>query len=52
MKAIIISLLFTLAGITITMAEIERLKRTRYILLLIGSLLFFIAGFFVGSIFG
>ena len=52
MKAIIISLLFCIAGVTITIAEIERLKKSRYTLLLIGSLLFFIAGFFVGAIFG
>ncbi len=52
MKAIIISVLFILAGVTITMAEVEKFKRTRYTLLLVGSLLFFIAGFFVGLLFG
>ena len=48
MTAIIISITFILAGILNVMTEIEKVRRTRFIFLLVGSLLFFVAGFFTG----
>lgn len=49
---IIILLTFCIAGIVSAVAEVEKSKRMRIILLSLGSLLFLVSGFFLGVLYG
>ena len=47
-KAIAIGLTFIIGGICIVMSEVEDCKRTRFVFLFIGNMLFLVSGILIG----